>query len=564
MRRLSPARTIVAPALATLALLGIAAAPAGASIRAGDGTDPQDQGTAGRDLVGLRATYDTAGSLEAVVTLREAPTAAVNAFLSVVVGTRQSNGTCGAPFVLVGAFTDPAQASIGWADSEAPSILNSAGATREVAGAVITLRVASTTLPVDALDCATAKLAQAGNSAVVYDQTDAPLALALPAPPTPISTPIPTPTPTPAPAATPAPTAAPVTPAQVAPPTSTQTKRKGKVDLIAAAPSGIARNAWSRVPVRIVNGTKKRLPKSWLVVRLPAGLRAKAVVRAVGPLAPGAAQTVTLRIRPGAGASSTPKLQLQLRVGKRSLARASTKLSVAAGGSKPGKTTKQQPAPGGTPKQDPNDLSGRHYSQWVQDPVAGALVNGYAFVSPGFVFKGVPVGGLPECAAPSDTCLPYTYDAAANALTINGQPASFSPDRSILKVDNKSFPWNPVPPAGTRYALALTHTWAQGIFPYATSGHVYLSMTLDGHFALSSTSIASLGAGTNVETFASTVGPDQRGTYDILDRGRLQLRFDDGTVQVRTIALTTGSGGSADPAKDGLILDRDYYWVPSS
>jgi hypothetical protein len=35
-------------------------------------------------------------------------------------------------------------------------------------------------------------------------------------------------------------------------------------------------------------------------------------------------------------------------------------------------------------------------------------------------------------------------------------------------------------------------------------------------------------------------------------------------VQVRTIALTTGSGGSADPAKDGLILDRDYYWVPSS
>jgi hypothetical protein len=297
-------------------------------------------------------------------------------------------------------------------------------------------------------------------------------------------------------------------------------------------------------------------------VRSSPGLTAGTAMRRIKPLAPGAARTVSVRVRSSKRAGSTATLRLRLLAGKRTLARTSTKLVIGGAATKP--PAKPTPGAGSTPT-DPNDLSGRHYSRWVQDPITGALVTGYAFVSPRFVSKGVPEGGLPTCTAASDTCLPYTYSAATNALTIAGQPATFSADRALLTVDGQTFPWNPIPPAGSRFQLALTHTWAQGLWPYATSGRVYLAMASDGRFTLGSTSIASLGAGTNVETFTSSVGADQRGTYEVQAGARLQLRFDDGTVQVRTIAITRdGTTGSADPAKDGLILDRDYFWVPSS
>ena len=98
------------------------AAPAGAEVRSGEGTDPAgDQPVAGRDIVATKASYDSTGRIELQVTLRGAPAASEDAQLQLYAGSGVVGGRCKQkPFVFVNALVNLATPTGAWASDSEP------------------------------------------------------------------------------------------------------------------------------------------------------------------------------------------------------------------------------------------------------------------------------------------------------------------------------------------------------------------------------------------------------------------------------------------------------------
>jgi hypothetical protein len=498
--------------IAVLAACAAVAAPAQAA--------PPEQ-----TLTGISGSYDApAGAVRATATLAAAPSPAIDATLAVTFG-RQSGGGCSDDLLLVtttGA-TDPAGSWIlydgdGTARPTPP---------REASGATITIGVADPALAGRSYDCVWARTLDKTDVDAEYSRTGpVPLGAAAPTPP---------PAPPPAPA-----------------PTPVQPPKAAKLRISVKGVQPVKRNRWLPVRVTVANVGGKTARGVKLKVKPGSGAAASKRKAKVGTIKPGKSRKITLRLRTKRAAS----VSLVASAGR---LKASKRVPLVLRG-------KVKP-----PSEE--GLGGRWFTSFEVLASGPTDTNGVLFVDGRWAYRGIPEGGIPACTRktggvdedgdPTDGCVPYTYDAKSGAVTIDGTPASLSSDGQKLAFDEDDLWLTPYVEKGAKLTVSLKSIFTYGYWPNQSVTTTWLELTSAGEFMLSGQTLGSWGApGTPGSGNFSTVPPDQHGTYAVVADGKLRLTYADGRVVDKTIGIYSNpETGSADPAKDGLWLDDEPYWL---
>lgn len=544
---------------------GATAVPAGAEIRSGSGADvANDTAVGAHDLVGTRVDYDSdAGVVTATFTFRDAPSSASDALAAVGLGVVTPTGC--RPVLVMMAAVDPALSAgaSSWTIVNGPT--GSGTRAYDPAARTMTVRAADRDrLSGGALDCALAETTPDGTT--TYDELTQ-FALAGP-PPTPTPTPTPQPQPTPpAPTPTPPPTPAPAPgPQKVKPPPGV----KLAIELPTVKP--MRTNRWTTAKLRVANTGTKAAKDVRLTVKLPRGVNAKRKTVKLKTIAAGKKRTATLKLRLTNRARATSTLRATVSSKTKGAAKAKGDL-VLTKWRKGAKGKLKSPKPG--PQEQPATLAGQAFTRVEVDVMSSNRWFGYTFLDGQWAYRGIPEGtGFPQCTAKTagvdergdetDGCLPYTYDPKTNALTIDGQPFTVSPDRTSITQGDKTWTLNLIPAPGTTWNLALKGIAVSGYWPNQFVSQNWLAMNTAGEFTNSRETLGTWGGGAmnpGGGNFASA-SPDQRGTYAVLPGGLIEFRYADGDVVRQSILITRDAKtGDVDPARVGFLLDGVQYFL---
>lgn len=194
---------------------------------------------------------------------------------------------------------------------------------------------------------------------------------------------------------------------------------------------------------------------------------------------------------------------------------------------------------------------------------------GVWFLQDGWAYWGRPKAGMPHCTkvtgkpssddlAQGQGCVHYTYDDGT--VTVGRLKGEYSGD-SVDFGDQALWP-EAIPKAGERLEVDLSETGYNNCGDLfgenCSTWTTYFKMTKDGHFALSDTSLTTWGDAVGDYGSVSKVSPEDRGTYQILDGGRVKLTYASGKTEVRTLAEHVDEKGDPDPAgrtdAGGVIL----------
>ena len=214
-----------------------------------------------------------------------------------------------------------------------------------------------------------------------------------------------------------------------------------------------------------------------------------------------------------------------------------------------GKARKAKPTP--SPKKSP--IVGTfwwrnvNHVDWAWDNRALYFVDG------GSVYSGFPKGGLPTtCTTPvaepddefdtREGCLPYSFDAKTGAVTIGDKTGTFKDGK--LTIDGEEYTPTVVPEAGARFTInEHKHSSFRGmcgLIMGCTTSQEYLSLAPDGKFILTRSTVSTMGdPGLGPWTAVGSYPPDQQGTYEILAGGKIRLAFADGSVREELFLIDT-------------------------
>jgi hypothetical protein len=339
--------------------------------------------------------------------------------------------------------------------------------------------------------------------------------------------------------------------AVVAAPATAAAKSSVSVSATALAAPLTTRAAKTSIVVR--NGGRARLAGLTLAVRAPkgvkvalAGARRGKTSRALPALK--GSRSLRVAISLSRTARGPARGRLTVKVTRKGKALGSARLAFGSGRA-PGRTGPAQPPV------DPNDLTGRYF--WgTQYTLNGILMHTLYFPSKQFVWVDDVEGTWPACAAPSEQCKAYTYDAASNTLTIDGRAAVLKPDHSI-DYDDDNYGEFGYPAPGTRWDTYVTYANSSGLCPlYCNYFTENLEFRPDGTFIRDA--VAS-GSGAVVDY--AIVPADQKGTYEVRADRTLRMAFADGRERIETVALyLTDDGSALRPVGDGLLLNGDGYF----
>ncbi|MDO8210843.1 hypothetical protein [Conexibacter sp. CPCC 206217] len=582
------ARTLALVAL----LLAALASSAGATQFTGAADDPANMALpGGQDVVHVEAGYeDAVGALVLQVTFREAPIDAD--VLVAAIGKRDSAGQCNFPAGIVGGATGGSVTWAAWTrfDAGGAQVDEGRDGTRAQNGAAVTYVVAKPGFAAQGLDCVeSVRIATPGGSTVETVPGFVLSASAAPPPPE-------------APPATPAPPA-PSVPAPAPPgnaPTATprsrsrSTRAPAKRAVLSARVSGaatrtVARGRWTTLKVRVANAGSARARAAKLTVRPGRGLSVKVAgarrrhpgERSLKTLKPGAASTVTVRVR----ATRAGTVTFVASGAGRLSARATVTLKLA-GAARSGKPRARARRPAGRARRpaararrptarapDLGPLADRYF--WGFKNSATYAWDNYAvwFVDGRWAYYGFPPSGRPTCTAPTtvlddkgrptdDGCRPYTYDPATGALTVGDLSGTYR-DGS-LTLNQISMESLTIPRAGSRYAVELLNRGFSGLCGLITGCTTwvdYLTLTADGHFVDGHSSASTLGDGSSTPfVYAGNYPPNQTGTYEVLANGQIRFSYLDGTVKVKSIGVVHDRNGVDDPVNEGLVVGETNFY----
>jgi hypothetical protein len=536
-------------ALVVLGLSLVFAAAAAAEVRSGsatDGTEPE-RISGSIDIVGVNASYDSAGSVSvAVTTLAPPPIPTEELVLSARFGVR-SGDECVSPLAaLVGTYTQPA--AVAWGTSAGGKGTGS----ESVSGTTTTLAATGPALANQPFNCVEPAIYEVDEEGELVkpalEGLTAPITLVGPPPP---SSPAPTPpgnsTPPP-----PAPAPAP------------------KANLVASPKTAtLHRNAWKKVTVKITNTGNAAAGKVALKI--------------------GKARGVAIKPRSGklelksiaAGKSKVASFKAEL-TGK---AKASSKVTLAITGAKGLKATgvvtleawkKPLPKPKGKKGKEPPPpatppLAEKIFYAYRTEVSESAKLIGYAFLDGEWAYHGIPAEGLPSCTSATtdgtkegaEGCVKYSYDPTSGAVKIGSVTGKLNPGGE-LEVDGETYSATSIPPAGTRLQLEQEYVGYRGLcgtFAGCTTWHEHLILTSSGEFVLSKESLTTAAGSGPGETFvaAGSYPADQHGTYAVEGGARIKLSFADGSVQTKTFAYFLSKEGKPDPTYEGVLLGIDYF-----
>lgn len=579
---------------------------AAAATVSGQGTDPAGDGPADADIVGVEVRYDTAGSFGVRIRYTNPVPATTSGFLTSMVrlGERQGDGSC--RYTVFGVDrVSTATAKPLWAKD-----LMSEGAVAQRA------LVDANTLEISASDPALAGMTVTCADALTFNGpdtvVDATPLVDVAAPPEPARLDL---------AVSGAP-AIPLAPGRAV--TVRATLRNaggtavGGVRLrttgtgAVAAPAGraigtLAPGGRRAVIVRITRRARHGAP----VVRFTGtgdGVAAVAVTRrlvlpsprlalslsgaAVRNLAPGRSTVVRATIR-NIGTAAARNVRLRVTGGGLTVRPSARTLGTLAAGHRTvvsvrvtRRATRGTPAARFTASRTGGGAVSavrRFTSPAVRTPVTGSLAGrayvhfdggttglvqpsyrGYFFVDSRWVFRGLPTAGVPTCGAAAagvtnGDCLLYRYDPRTRRVVVGGATYTLNATRTSLRVGGDAYILKPALAPGSRHAVALRNISVFGLFPNQVVSTTYLTLTASGEFALTGNMMGSVGV--DPVTTSWVTDPGQKGTYRILPRDAIELRFADGKVERRLIVVdsTRTDGKSSTPQKDGLILgDRGF------
>lgn len=535
-------------ALGALFLCAALAAPAQATIRQGAGSDPAGDSTGGpgTDITQVAGTADDGGS--ATIAIATSAASWANTWLVGIAGTRNGSA-CGAPFVLF--LASPSTNEVVFSRESG----SSKAGQMSIAGSTVTLSAADASLA-QPFDCAIAYTLPAGNTNLnaAYDTTaSAPVTLA---PQTPAATPTPTPAPpAPTPAATPAPTVSNTPPVPVA--------KAAKLTIsLGGAPTTIKRNKAMTLTLKVVNDGSKKSSAVSVSFGRPRGLSGvSAKPKRLSALKPAAKRTLKLKVKLTKAARKSTTLKVTVKAGKLK-ATSAVVLTI-------GKAKKAVPQP--EAKKSP--IVGTFWWRNVNHVDYAWDNRALYFVDAGTVYSGFPKGGLPAtCTTPvaepdeevdtREGCLPYTFDEMSGAVTIGDKAGTFKDGQ--LTIDGNGYTPLYIPEAGKRYTFnEQKHTSFSGFCGFitgCTTTQEYLTMTPDGQFVLTRSTLSTMGdPGFGPYTAAGSWPPDQHGTYDIQAGGKIVLTFADGTVRTETFAEDT-KDGQPSPTGEGVFVGEDNFY----
>jgi hypothetical protein len=526
-------------ALGALLVCAALAAPAQATIRQGAGSDPAGDSTggAGTDITAIAGKSDDTGS--AAVAVQTSSASWPGVWVAGVLGTRRGD-SCDGAVVFLG---DPSSriAVYSFGSGSVDGQLN-------IDGPTITMFASGPSFA-RALDCAVGYTLPAGsdNLNAAYDRTS-PAWFAADAPPAA------TPTATPAPAAPiPAPTVANTPPVPVA--------KTAKLTLsFGGAPATIKRNKPMTLTLKIANDGSKKSSAVRVSFGKPRGLSGVSrKPKKLSALKPAQQRTLRLKVKLTKAARKSTTLKVTVKAGKLK-ATSAVVLRI-------GKAKRPQPEAGKSP------IVGTFWWRTVNHVDYAWDNRALYFADGGAVYSGFPKGGLPAgCTTPvaepgdeidtREGCLPYTFDEKSGAVTIGDKAGTFKDGK--LTIDGNEYTPLFIPPAGKRYQFnEHRHASFQGLcglITGCTTTQEYLTLTPDGQFVLTRSTLSTIGdPGSGPYTAAGSWPPDQHGTYDVQAGGKIVLTFANGTVRTETFAEDTKDGRPS-PTGEGVFVGEDNYY----
>jgi len=218
--------------------------------------------------------------------------------------------------------------------------------------------------------------------------------------------------------------------------------------------------------------------------------------------------------------------------------------------------------PPAAPTPPANPLVGRYF---LSTYLVGASMyyRTYYFANGSFAYRGRPAGGLPSCPAATaqgddDGCIPYAYDPATGTVTIDGKSGTLAYPHE-LRLNGVGYLEAITPAAGTRLSTSVHNLQGSGVCGVScsfASGAYSFSPT--GTFGL-----VTAVSGSSPDAAFAALPPDRHGTYEVLDGGRLQLRYSDGHVITKTIGFLLDDADQPNPSY-AITLDGSIYWGPAS
>jgi hypothetical protein len=193
---------------------------------------------------------------------------------------------------------------------------------------------------------------------------------------------------------------------------------------------------------------------------------------------------------------------------------------------------------------------------------------GLTFVSKRFAYRGFAPAGIPACrkvtarGARGQGCVRYRYAPRSGALVVAGQKGTYR--KGVLVLGNLRYRQTLVPRAGSRFPVSLTH---QGYYGCKFGGGCrtwQYDLTLDGRGRFSSSHSFTYTQGTFPPNPARGHSrgflDDGSGTYTVKKRGLLVLRYSDGRTKRTTIQVDTDGKRRPDPFDAGLVIGSTNYY----
>ena len=210
-------------------------------------------------------------------------------------------------------------------------------------------------------------------------------------------------------------------------------------------------------------------------------------------------------------------------------------------------------------------LAGRYF--WGFHPSSLASSSGWdnttmRFLDSKWVYVGDMKGRTPKCRKATKACKRYSYNARTGVAKIDKQKFRVTTKGFSYKVakgeQKSSFSAATLPKKGTRIKADLVHqNWSGYCMITCTSWTERLTLARNGRFVWSEVSV---GSWPGIGTSWSSAPPDKRGSYKIVKKGVIELRYANGKKKRQTIAIEHDVRGKPSPAGAGVVIGLTNFY----
>jgi hypothetical protein len=211
-------------------------------------------------------------------------------------------------------------------------------------------------------------------------------------------------------------------------------------------------------------------------------------------------------------------------------------------------------------------LSDRYF--WGYVPTTLSSYRGWEsrtvwFLNSKWAYVGVPKNGAkPKCTKTTSTCKRYTYNSKTGVAKIGKQKFKVTSDgfEYRVKAKEKKAIFEPLtqPKKGAKLATKLINQdWVGNCMLTCTASTERIELGKNGKFLWTRSSVGSWpGLGSNW----AIIPPDQRGTYKVISKGRIEFRYSDGSKKRFRIGVMRDVRGKDSPKGEGLVIgDTNFY-----